>query len=79
MCSPQLFTEHLLSCDAESCSDSREYRDEASASGTLESLRLTGNRASQEAVDIRDKFKTYFNSNSGQVPWQRNACFGNAP
>ena len=45
--------------------ENTEMRHEASASGTFESLRPTGNRASQEAVDIRDKFKTYFNSNSG--------------
>ena len=55
-----------------------EYREEVSASGTLESLRPTGNRGSQEAVNIRDKFNTYFNSKGGEVPWQRNACFGNA-
>lgn len=31
---------------------------------------LRGNRASAEALRVRDTFRRYFNSPAGQVPWQ---------
>ena len=31
---------------------------------------MAGNRASTEALDIRNKFAEYFSSNYGSVPWQ---------
>ncbi|XP_071960801.1 uncharacterized protein [Antedon mediterranea] len=46
--------------------------------GALQNLQATGNRASIDALVVRDKFKEYFNSEQGQVPWQRSSCFGTA-
>ena len=44
----------------------------------IQALRLSGNRASREAIETREKFKNYFTSPAGEVLWQRNVCFGQA-
>lgn len=36
----------------------------------LKPLRGTGGASRQVALEIRDAFKTYFNSETGSVPWQ---------
>ena len=37
----------------------------------LQSMR--GNRGSREAMEVREKFSTYFNSSAGSVPWQNSS------
>jgi hypothetical protein len=40
-------------------------------SGSLTSLtKARGNRTSDNALNVRDNFCAYFNSNKGSVPWQ---------
>lgn len=49
--------------------DSFDFDDDGNAS-LHEFQRPRGNRASEEALHIRDKFKNYFVSPAGEVPWQ---------
>lgn len=46
--------------------------------GIMRELQRCGGRPSKDAITVRDKFKRYFVSNVGSVPWQHAYCFGQA-
>ncbi|CAB4024636.1 Hypothetical predicted protein [Paramuricea clavata] len=68
---------NYLQKTSSSAANSEEIGYETRAAA-IQALRLSGNRASREAIEIREKFTNYFTSPAGEVLWQRNACFGQA-
>lgn len=57
---------------------SESWNSEAGRVDVVERLQFLGNHATQDAQDIRNSFKEYFNSAAGAVSWQRDQCFGQA-
>jgi len=46
--------------------------------GVLRPLRREGHRPREKAIEVREKFKSYFVSPAGAVSWQIDACFRHA-
>lgn len=73
-----ILTNYVRSNIAETNEEAEEEEEEdPGVGGALRPIgALRGNRASAEAIRVRDAFKRYFNSPAGRVPWQDHALRG---
>ncbi|XP_073318399.1 uncharacterized protein [Pagrus major] len=65
-----ILTNYLRGADGTQSADVDDGSDAVDGSGLGAIRSLRGNRASAEALRVRDTFRQYFTSPAGQVPWQ---------
>ena len=73
-----ILTNYLCSNIAETNEGAEEDADAEVAEALRPIRALRGNRASAEAIRVRDAFMHHFNSPAGRVPWQDYVLRGGA-